>query len=152
MDFQSSQNAMYDPSNFIDPSAMSANQMNGARPYPMSSIPQKRDSTGATMSRSQTPSQQFQQGFAQQGFAHTPSPTMQNQHFRPSQMPPQRMQTASPAQNPHAPQMSPMGFAQGSPMGQGLLSQGHWNCACVMFKGWRPSSHVASVLASGSAR
>ncbi|KAF9731622.1 hypothetical protein PMIN06_004340 [Paraphaeosphaeria minitans] len=119
MDFQSSQNAMYDPSNFIDPSAMSGNQINGTRPYPMSSIPQKRDSTGATMSRSQTPSQ-FQQGGFQQGFAHTPSPTMQNQHFRPGQMPPQRMQTASPAQNPHAPQMSPMNFAQGSPMGQGF--------------------------------
>lgn len=119
MDFQPSQNGMYDPSSFIDPSAIAGNQMNGTRPYPMSSIPQKRDSTGATMSRSQTPSQQPQFGF-QQGFAHTPSPTMQNQHFRPGQMQPQRMQTASPAQNPHAPQMSPMNFAQGSPMGQGF--------------------------------
>ncbi|KAL1602712.1 hypothetical protein SLS60_006133 [Paraconiothyrium brasiliense] len=120
MDFQSSQNGMYDPSSFIDPSAIAGNQMNGTRPYPMSSIPQKRDSTGATMSRSQTPSQQPQFGGFQPGFAHTPSPTMQNQHFRPGQMPPQRMQTASPAQNPHAPQMSPMNFAQGSPMGQGF--------------------------------
>ncbi|KAF1973496.1 hypothetical protein BU23DRAFT_131778 [Bimuria novae-zelandiae CBS 107.79] len=118
MDFQSSQNGMYDPSSFIDPNAIAGNHMNGTRSYPMSSIPQKRDSTGATMSRSQTPSQQPQFGGFQQGFAHTPSPTMQNQHFRPGQMPPQRMQTASPAQNPHAPQMSSMNFAQGAAMGQ----------------------------------
>lgn len=124
MDFQPSQNGMYDPSSFIDPSAIQANQMNGSRQYPIpSSIPQKRDSTGATMSRSQTPSQQPQFGF-QQAFAHTPSPTMQNSHFRPGQMPPQRMQTASPAQNPHAPQMSPMNFAQPSPMGQNFDPNG----------------------------
>jgi SWI/SNF chromatin-remodeling complex subunit SWI1 len=118
MDFQSPQNGMYDPSNFIDPNALANNQMNGTRQYPMSSIPQKRDSTGATLSRSQTPSQQPNFGF-QQGFSHTPSPTMQNQNFRQGQMAPQRMQ--SPAQNPHAPQMSPMGFPQqGSPMPQGF--------------------------------
>ncbi|KAH7138201.1 hypothetical protein B0J11DRAFT_9125 [Dendryphion nanum] len=119
MDFQSPQNGMYDPNSFIDPSAIANGQMNGARAYPMSSVPQKRDSTGATLSRSQTPSQQPQFGF-QPGFSHTPSPTMQNQHFRPGQIAPQRMQTASPAQNPHGPQMSPMGFAQASPMGQGF--------------------------------
>lgn len=121
MDFQSPQNGMYDPTSFIDPSAIANPQMNGARAYPMSSIPQKRDSTGATLSlsRSQTPSQQPPFGFQQpQGFTHTPSPTMQNQSF-PGQFGPQRMQTASPAQNPHAPQMSPMAF-QGSPMNQGL--------------------------------
>ncbi|KAF2661550.1 hypothetical protein K491DRAFT_687331 [Lophiostoma macrostomum CBS 122681] len=117
MDFQSPQNGMYDPSSFIDPSAIANSQMNGARPYPMSSVPQKRDSTGAVMSRSQTPSQQPQFGF-QQGFSHTPSPTLQNQQYRPGQVAPHRMQ--SPAQNPHAPQMSPMGFAQGSPMPQGF--------------------------------
>lgn len=121
MDFQSPQNGMYDPSSFIDPSAIGNAQMNGARAYPMSSIPQKRDSTGATLSlsRSQTPSQpQF--GFPQQqSFANTPSPTMQNQNFAASQLGPQRMQTASPAQNPHAPQMSPMGF-QNSPMNPGF--------------------------------
>jgi SWI/SNF chromatin-remodeling complex subunit SWI1 len=116
MDFQSPQNGMYDPSNFIDPSAIGNGQMNGTRPYPMSSIPQKRDSTGASLSRSQTPSQQPQFGF-QQGFAHTPSPTMQNQHFRPGQIAPQRMQ--SPAQNMHSAQMSPMGVPQGQPMAQG---------------------------------
>lgn len=115
MEFQSPQNGMYDPSGFIDPSAMAPNQMNGARPYPMSSIPQKRDSTGAVMSRSQTPSQQPQFGF-QPGFSHTPSPTMQNLHFRPGQVMPQRMQ--SPAQNPHAPQMSPVGFPQPGVMPQ----------------------------------
>lgn len=118
MDFQSPQNGVYDPSSFIDPSAIvNPQQMNGARSYPMSSIPQKRDSTGATLSlsRSQTPSQQPQFGFPQQqAFANTPSPTMQNQNF-PAQLSQQRMQTASPAQNPHAPQMSPMGF-QNSPM------------------------------------
>jgi SWI/SNF chromatin-remodeling complex subunit SWI1 len=123
MDFQSPQQngGLYDPNSFIDPSAIANPQMNGARnAYPMSSIPQKRDSNGATLSRSQTPSQQPQFGF-QQAFSHTPSPTMQNQHFRPGQMPPQRMQTASPAQNPHAPQMSPMAFQQQpSPMAQGF--------------------------------
>ncbi|KAF2737975.1 hypothetical protein EJ04DRAFT_487190 [Polyplosphaeria fusca] len=106
------QNGMYD---YVDPSAM----MNGTRnQYPMSSIPQKRDSTGATLSRSQTPSQQTQFGL-QQGFSHTPSPTMQNQNFRPGAVPPQRMQTMSPAQNPNAQQMSPMGFPGGSPMPPG---------------------------------
>lgn len=118
MDFQTPQNGMYDPSSFIDPSAIANPQMNGTRAYPMSSIPQKRDSTGATLSlsRSQTPSQQPQFGFPQQqNFANTPSPTMQNQNFAPAQLGAQRMQTASPAQNPHAPQMSPMGF-QNSPM------------------------------------
>ncbi|KAF1946672.1 hypothetical protein EJ02DRAFT_366822 [Clathrospora elynae] len=119
MDFQSPQNGMYDPSSFIDPSAIAAPQMNGARAYPMSSVPQKRDSTGAalSLSRSQTPSQ-AQFGFQhQQAFTNTPSPTMQSQNYAPGQLAPQRMQTASPAQNPHAPQMSPMGF-QGSPMNQ----------------------------------
>jgi SWI/SNF chromatin-remodeling complex subunit SWI1 len=117
MDFQSPQNGMYDPSSFIDPSAIANPQMNGTRSYPMSSIPQKRDSTGAvSLSRSQTPSQQPQFGFPQQqAFTNTPSPTMQNQNYAPAQLGPQRMQTASPAQNPHAPQMSPMGF-QNSPM------------------------------------
>ncbi|KAF2827508.1 hypothetical protein CC86DRAFT_466271 [Ophiobolus disseminans] len=122
MDFQSPQNGMYDPSSFIDPSAIANPQMNGTRSYPMSSIPQKRDSTGASLSlsRSQTPSQQPQFGFQQQQpFTHTPSPTMQNQNFAPPQLGPQRMQTASPAQNPHAPQMSPMSF-QNSPMSQGF--------------------------------
>ncbi|EDU45861.1 conserved hypothetical protein [Pyrenophora tritici-repentis Pt-1C-BFP] len=123
MDFQSPQNAMYDPSSFIDPSAIANSQMNGSRPYnPMPSVPQKRDSTGAalSLSRSQTPSQPAQFGFQhQQAFTNTPSPTMQNQHFAPGQMGGQRMQTASPAQNPHAPQMSPMGFQQ-SPMNQGF--------------------------------
>ncbi|KAF2122434.1 hypothetical protein BDV96DRAFT_592972 [Lophiotrema nucula] len=118
MDFQVPQNGMYDPTSFVDPSALGNPQMNGTRPYPMSSIPQKRDSTGATLSRSQTPSQQPQFGL-QQGFSHTPSPTMQNQHFRPGTVAPQRMQTVSPAQNPSAPQMSPMGFAQGSPLPPG---------------------------------
>ncbi|KAF1837977.1 hypothetical protein BDW02DRAFT_67592 [Decorospora gaudefroyi] len=121
MDFQSPQNGMYDPSSFIDPSAIANPQMNGTRPYnPMSSVPQKRDSTGAalSLSRSQTPSQQAQFGFQhQQAFTNTPSPTMQNQHFAPAQLGPQRMQTASPAQNPMGPQMSPMGF-QNSPMSQ----------------------------------
>ncbi|KAL6703452.1 hypothetical protein ACN47E_009626 [Coniothyrium glycines] len=126
MDFQSPQNGMYDPSSFIDPSAIANPQMNGARAFPMSSIPQKRDSSGAnlSLSRSQTPSQQAQFGFQQQqqqqqqqAFTHTPSPTMQNQNFAPPQLGPQRMQTASPAQNPHAPQMSPMAF-QNSPMNQ----------------------------------
>jgi SWI/SNF chromatin-remodeling complex subunit SWI1 len=121
MDFQSPQNGMYDPSSFIDPSAIANPQMNGARPYnPMSSVPQKRDSTGATLSlsRSLTPSSQAQFGFQhQQAFTNTPSPTMQSQHFAPGQLGAQRMQTASPAQNPHAPQMSPMGF-QNSPMNQ----------------------------------
>ena len=121
MDFQSPQNGMYDASSFIDPSAIANPQMNGARPYnPMPSVPQKRDSTGAalSLSRSQTPSQQPQFGFQHsQAFTNTPSPTMQSQHFAPGQMGGQRMQTASPAQNPHAPQMSPMGF-QPSPMNQ----------------------------------
>ncbi|KAF2007725.1 hypothetical protein P154DRAFT_1282 [Amniculicola lignicola CBS 123094] len=120
MDFQSPQNGMYDPSSFVDPSAIANSQMNGTRSYPVSSIPQKRDSAGAALSRSQTPSQQPPFGFQQQqAFSHTPSPTLQNQHFRPGQGPPQRMQTVSPAQNPNAPQMSPMGFAQGSPMPPG---------------------------------
>jgi len=122
MDFQSPQNGMYDPSSFIDPSAIANPQMNGTRSYPMSSIPQKRDSTGAalTLSRSQTPSQQPGFGFQQQQpFQNTPSPTMQNQSFAPAQLGAQRMQTASPAQNPHAPQMSPMAF-QNSPMSQGF--------------------------------
>lgn len=122
MDFQSPQNGMYDPSSFIDPSAIANPQMNGTRSYPMSSIPQKRDSTGATLSlsRSQTPSQQPQFGFQQQQpFTHTPSPTMQTQNFAGAQLGAQRMNTASPAQNPHAPQMSPMGF-QNSPMSQGF--------------------------------
>ncbi|KAF2868904.1 hypothetical protein BDV95DRAFT_106266 [Massariosphaeria phaeospora] len=119
MDFQSPQNGLYDPSSFIDPGTMANGQMNGTRSYPMTSIPQKRDSTGATLSRSQTPSQPGQFGY-QQGFSHTPSPTMQPQHFRPGQVAPQRMQTMSPAQNPHAPQMSPMGFAQPSPMPPGF--------------------------------
>jgi SWI/SNF chromatin-remodeling complex subunit SWI1 len=133
---------------------------NGAvrNPYQVSSmVPSKRpreDSTGAPLSRSQTPAQgQF--GFAQGNhvgghgpaqmapqplqvpspFPHlqqqagsanaTPSPTLQNQHFRPPGAPPQRVQTVSPAQNPQgpggqgpgAPQMSPMNFmSQGSPM------------------------------------
>ncbi|KAF1920349.1 hypothetical protein BDU57DRAFT_438480 [Ampelomyces quisqualis] len=122
MDFQTPQNGMYDPSSFIDPSAIANPQMNGARAYPMSSIPQKRDSTGASLSlsRSQTPSQQPQFGFSQQqNFANTPSPTMQNQNFAPAQLGAQRMQTASPAQNPHAPQLSPMNF-QNSPMNPGF--------------------------------
>jgi SWI/SNF chromatin-remodeling complex subunit SWI1 len=117
MDFQSPQNGMYDPSSFIDPT-----QMNGTRSYPMSSVPQKRDSTGAalSLSRSQTPSQQPQFNFQQQpAFTHTPSPTMQSQGFAPPQLGPQRMQTASPAQNPHAVQQSPMTY-QNSPMNQGF--------------------------------
>ncbi|KAF2130061.1 hypothetical protein P153DRAFT_315660 [Dothidotthia symphoricarpi CBS 119687] len=123
MDFQSPQNGMYDPSSFIDPSAIANPQMNGARSFPMSSVPQKRDSTGTalSLSRSQTPSSQQQQqqpqfNFQQQqqAFTNTPSPTMQSQHFAPAQLSAQRMQTASPAQNPHAPQMSPMGFPSSS--------------------------------------
>ncbi|KAF2752242.1 hypothetical protein M011DRAFT_491618 [Sporormia fimetaria CBS 119925] len=116
MDFQSPQNGVFDTS-FVDPSAIANNQMNGARPYPMPSIPQKRDSTGAALSRSQTPSQQPQFGFPQP-FTHTPSPTMQNQQFRPGQGVPQRMQ--SPAHNPLAPQMSPMGFSPTGQMGPGF--------------------------------
>ncbi|KAF2278532.1 uncharacterized protein EI97DRAFT_431759 [Westerdykella ornata] len=137
MEFQQPQNGMYDPSSFIDPSAIANPQMNGTRPYPMSSIPQKRDSTGAALSRSQTPSQQPQFGFPQQGFAHTPSPTMQNQHFRPGQVVPQRMQ--SPAQNPHAPQMSPMGFNQGAPMQQPFDPSG-----AGQYQGVQLSQHLQS--------
>ncbi|KAF2470446.1 uncharacterized protein BDR25DRAFT_287397 [Lindgomyces ingoldianus] len=122
MDFQSPHtNGGFDAANnFIDPSAMfdAPNQMNGTRPYPTSSIPSKRDSTGASLSRSQTPSQQGQFGF-QQGFAHTPSPTLHTQNFATGAVPPQRMQTVSPAQNQNMQQMSAMGFMQGSPMPQG---------------------------------
>ncbi|KAF2500317.1 hypothetical protein BU16DRAFT_523117 [Lophium mytilinum] len=99
----------------------------------------REDSTGAPLSRSQTPGQQGQYGFqgSQHGgvqpmqvpspFQHlhqggsanaTPSPTLQNQQFRPG-MPPQRVQTVSPAQNANGPQMSPMNYMQGSPMPQG---------------------------------
>lgn len=125
MDFGQSpqQNGMFDPSNFIDPSAIANPQLNGARGFPMNSLPTKRNSDGValSLSRSQTPSQQPQFGFQQQqqAFTHTPSPTMQNQNFVPAQMGQQRMQTSSPAQNPHAPQMSPMGF-QGNAMAQGF--------------------------------
>jgi len=116
-------------------------------PYQVSSmVPSKRpreDSTGTPLSRSHTPAQaQFGFPGGQQQvpgggappmqvpppFPHlhqaagsanaTPSPTLQNQHFRPPAAPPQRVQTVSPAQNPAAPQMSPMGFMQGSPMSQ----------------------------------
>ncbi|KAL1596041.1 hypothetical protein SLS59_008030 [Nothophoma quercina] len=95
--------------------------MNGARGFPMNNMQGvKRDSTGNALSRSQTPSQAPQFGFQQQqGFTHTPSPTMQNQNFMPGQMGQQRMQTSSPAQNPNAPQMSPMNF-QGNAMNQGF--------------------------------
>ncbi|KAF2813653.1 uncharacterized protein BDZ99DRAFT_553431 [Mytilinidion resinicola] len=99
----------------------------------------REDSTGAPLSRSQTPGQQGQYGFqsSQHGgvqpmqvpspFQHlhqggsanaTPSPTLQNQQFRPG-MPPQRVQTVSPAQNSNGAQMSPMNYMQGSPMPQG---------------------------------
>ncbi|OCK86180.1 hypothetical protein K432DRAFT_316917 [Lepidopterella palustris CBS 459.81] len=123
-------------------------QNGGVRnPYQVSSmVPSKRpreDSTGASLSRSQTPAQQGQYGYQgnqQHGgvqqplqvpspFQHlqqqggstnaTPSPTLQNQQFRPGIMPPQRVQTVSPAQNPNVPQMSPMNYMQGSPMPQG---------------------------------
>ena len=114
MDFgQSPQpNGMYDPSSFIDPNALANPQMNGARGFPMGSLAgAKRDSQGTIQSRSQTPSQQPQFGFQQQqGFTHTPSPTMSNQNFLQGQMGQQRMQTSSPAQNPNGPQMSPMNF------------------------------------------
>ncbi|KAF2176332.1 hypothetical protein K469DRAFT_607621 [Zopfia rhizophila CBS 207.26] len=134
-------------SNFIDPSMFGNNPrlQNGAarNPYPVNSmVPSKRpreDSTGASLSRSQTPAQQQGQfGFQgnqhsgpqplqvpspfshlQSSAANTPSPTLQNQNFRPGAVPPQRMQTVSPAQNPNGPQMSPMNFMQGSPMPQG---------------------------------
>jgi SWI/SNF chromatin-remodeling complex subunit SWI1 len=101
-------------------------------------IPSKRPREDS-LSRSQTPAQQSQYSFqgSQQGgvqplqvpspFQHlhqggsanaTPSPTLQNQQFRPG-MPPQRMQTVSPAQNSNGPQMSPMNYMQGSPMPPG---------------------------------
>ncbi|ORY11989.1 hypothetical protein BCR34DRAFT_513031 [Clohesyomyces aquaticus] len=122
MDFQSPHaNGGFDsPGNFIDPSAMfdAPNQMNGTRQYPPSSIPAKRDAAGTSLSRSQTPSQQGQFGF-QQGFAHTNSPTLHTQNFATGAVPPQRMQTVSPAQNPNMQQMPPMGFMQGQPVPQG---------------------------------
>jgi SWI/SNF chromatin-remodeling complex subunit SWI1 len=146
----------------IDPSMFGANNIdlnqlqnnpqfqarlqNGAvrNPYQVSSmVPSKRsreDSTGASLSRSQTPAQQGQYGF--QGNQHsgvqplqvpppfqhlqqggsanaTPSPTLQNQqHFRPGGAP-QRVQTVSPARNPNVPQMPGMNYMQGSPMPPG---------------------------------
>lgn len=59
----------------------------------------------------------------------TPSPTLQNQHFRPPGAPPQRVQTVSPAQNPQpvtAAHMSPMNFmSQGASMGPAGYNQNY---------------------------
>ena len=114
-------------------------------PYQLSSmVPSKRsreESSGPSLSRSQTPAQQAAQPQGQFGFqgaqhgasasmqapsaySHlhqggsanpTPSPTLSNQQFR-STPTPQRVQTVSPAQNPTMPQMTHMNYLQGSAM------------------------------------